>query len=48
MHSNQLMLPNNTHTHMNTHARMQLFYGLLGFCPVLPGWAGTWKVKPGR
>jgi len=32
--------------HDVTHT--QLFYGPLGFCLGLPGWAGTWKVKPGR
>jgi len=25
-----------------------MFYGPLGFCMGLPGWAGTRKVKPGR
>ena len=32
-----------THTHTHTH---KTFYGPLGFCPGLPGWAGTRKVKP--
>jgi len=31
-----------------THARTQPFYGPLGFCPGLPGWADTRKVPPGR
>jgi len=26
----------------------QPFYSPLGFCPGLPGWADTRKVKPGR
>jgi len=33
-----------THTHTHTHP----FYGPLGFCLGLPGWASTRKVKPGR
>jgi len=33
--------PTHTHTH-------QPFYGPLGFCPGLLGWAGTRKVKPRR
>jgi len=37
-----------THTHAHTHARTQPFYSPLGFCPGLPRWAGTRKVKPGR
>jgi len=36
------------HTHTCTHTHKQPFYGPLGFCPGLPGWAGTRKVKPGR
>ena len=40
----------NTHTHARTHECMhaQPFYGPLGFCPGLSGWASTRKVKPGR
>ena len=30
----------------NTHTYTHLFYGPLGFCPGLPRWAGTRKVKP--
>jgi len=29
-----------------THTHTQPFYGPLGFCSGLPGWAGTRKVKP--
>jgi len=29
-----------------THTHTQPFYGSLGFCPGLPGWAGTRKAKP--
>jgi len=36
------------YAHTHTHTRMQPFYSLLGFCPGLPGWASTRKVKPGR
>jgi len=38
-----------THAHTYTHTRThtQPFYGPLGFCPGLPGGAGTRKVKPG-
>jgi len=57
-HASTLMcerLHTHAHTHTNTHARThahthnthtQLFYGPLGFCPGLPKWAGTRKVKP--
>jgi len=30
------------------HTQRQPFYGPLGFCPGLPGWASTRKVKPGK
>ena len=33
-----------SHTHTDTHMHAQ-FYGPLGFCPGLPGLAGTRKVK---
>jgi len=33
---------------VHTHTPTQPIYGHLGFCPRLPGWAGTRKVKPGR
>jgi len=36
------------HAHAHAHAHTQPFCGPLGFCPGLPGWAGTRKVKPGR
>jgi len=36
----------NTHTHTHTHT--QSFYCSSGFCPGLPRWTGTRKVKPGR
>jgi len=36
-------------THIRSmHTHTQPFYGPLGFCPELPGWAGTRKIKPGR
>jgi len=31
-----------------TRMHAQPFYGPLGFCPGLPGWVSTRKVKPGR
>jgi len=34
-------------TYQHTH-NTQSFYCSSGFCPGLPGWAGTRKVKPGR
>jgi len=34
-----------THTNKHTHTHTP-FYSLLGFCPGLPGWASTRKVKP--
>jgi len=36
------------HTYTHTHAHTYTFYGPLGFCLGLPGWAGIGKVKPGR
>jgi len=33
------------HTSPNTHTHTQPFYGPLGFCLGLPGWAGSRKVK---
>jgi len=36
-----------TKTYCKTHT-IQSFYGCSGFCPGLPRWAGTRKVKPGR
>jgi len=36
------------HTHTHTHTHTQPFYSPLEFCPGLPRWAGTRKVKPGR
>jgi len=32
--------------HLSKHTHTQPFYGRLGFCPVLPGWSGSRKVKP--
>jgi len=34
--------------HIMLHSFMQPFYGFSGFCPGLPRWAGTRKIKPGR
>jgi len=31
----------------NRDTYTQSFYGTSGFCPGLPGWASTRKVKPG-
>jgi len=37
-----------THMHAHTHTHTQPFYGPLGFCPGIPRWASTRRVKPGR
>ena len=39
-------LPAKAHTHTHTHTHTEPFYGPLGFCLGLPGWAGTTEVKP--
>jgi len=41
---NKIYISNFIFTH--THTLTQPFYGPLGFCPGLSGWAGTRKVKP--
>jgi len=40
VHKSQVQVSVHTHTHT------QSFYGSSGFCPGLPRWAGTRKVKP--
>jgi len=50
-HKNEIhlfKLQPDTHVRARVHTHTQPFCGSLGFCPRLPGWAGTRKVKPGR